>query len=34
MVGILMTRAMWTSPASPNVSLDFRTSTYQRALDD
>jgi CubicO group peptidase (beta-lactamase class C family) len=33
MVSILMTQAMWTSPAPPNVCLDFRTSAYQ-ALDD
>jgi hypothetical protein len=33
MVSILVTQAAWTSPTPPNVSQDFRTSTYQ-ALDD
>jgi len=32
-VSILMTQAMWTSPAPPEDCLDFRTSAYQ-ALDD
>jgi CubicO group peptidase (beta-lactamase class C family) len=33
MVSILMTQAMWTSPAPPMVSLDFRTAACQ-AIDD
>ena len=33
MVSILMTQAMWTSPAPPDVCLDFRTTAYQ-AIDD
>jgi CubicO group peptidase (beta-lactamase class C family) len=33
MVSILLTQAMWTSPAPPRVSLDFRTAAYQ-AIDD
>jgi len=32
MVSILMTQAMWTSPAPPGVCLDFRTTAYQ-AID-
>jgi CubicO group peptidase (beta-lactamase class C family) len=32
MVSILMTQAMWTSPAPPKVCLDFRTAVYQ-AID-
>jgi CubicO group peptidase (beta-lactamase class C family) len=33
MVSILMTQAMWTSPAQPNLVLDFRTSAYQALAD-
>jgi CubicO group peptidase (beta-lactamase class C family) len=33
MVSILMTQAMRTSPAPPNVAVEFRTCTYQ-ACDD
>jgi hypothetical protein len=33
MVSILMTQAMWTSPAPPSVCLDFQTAAYQ-AIDD
>lgn len=33
MVGVLMTQASWTSPAPPNVALDFSTSVYA-AIDD
>jgi CubicO group peptidase (beta-lactamase class C family) len=33
MVSILMTQAMWSSPAPPNVVLDFRTSAYQALAD-
>jgi CubicO group peptidase (beta-lactamase class C family) len=33
MVTILMTQRAWTSPAPPNVCLDFWTRAYQ-AIDD
>jgi CubicO group peptidase (beta-lactamase class C family) len=33
MTAILMTQKAWTSPAPPNVCLDFWTSAYQALAD-